>query len=448
MRNTIFAARGLAARLVLALALLGAVSAQASQRVEVTAGVGSPVMLAGNKQLAYLKVRLRGFEIDDAQRAPVNVALVLDKSGSMSGEKLQRAKDAAIMVLDRLQADDIVSIVVYDTTVSVLVPATKLTDRADIYTRIRAINAGGNTALFAGVSKGAAEVGKFLEKERVNRIVLLSDGLANEGPSAPEDLGDLGASLYRTGISVTTIGLGLDYNEDLLASLAKRSNGSHLFAAEADDLMAKFDLEFGDVLTAVAQNATIVFDCAEEIRPVRILGRDGTIEGNKITVPMGQVFGRQDKYVIVEVEVPSHGVGDEIKVASVKTTCENLLSNQQEVEHRELRVRFSLSQEEVDRNADASVMVSVVRQIAAERNAAARILRDQGNIEEARRTFADNAAYLYSNGILYNADRLIQDSLSNKQDSENLDEDQWQEQRKSMLESQLQQQLQALGYTE
>jgi len=197
------------------LALCGAVAASA-QQVAVDAAMSQSIILAGEKQTAYLRVAMTGFEVEEADRTPVNVAIVLDKSGSMTGEKIEHAKEAAIMAIRRLRKDDIVSVVVYDTTVNVLVPATKLSNKESIANTIRSIKSGGNTALFAGVSRGANEVRKFLAKNRVNRVILLSDGLANVGPSAPSDLAELGDSLGREGISVTTIGLGLGYNEDLM----------------------------------------------------------------------------------------------------------------------------------------------------------------------------------------------------------------------------------------
>ena len=175
-------------------------STQPSQ-LSLDVAVNQSVLMTGHKQKAYLRVGLRGFPLDDPeQRAPVNIAIVIDKSGSMSGQKIKKAKEAAIMAIQRLNSRDIISVVTYDSTVNVLVPATKVSDRERIFRKIRAIRAGGSTALFAGVSKGASEIRKFLSEERVNRLVLLSDGLANVGPSSPAELGDLGVSMIKEGV--------------------------------------------------------------------------------------------------------------------------------------------------------------------------------------------------------------------------------------------------------
>ena len=150
-------------------------SATTGPAVDLDVRLAAPYALAGSSQTAYLRVGLTGVDRGGANRAPVNVAIVLDRSGSMAGDKIEEAKRGAIAALNRLGPDDIVSVVTYNNTVDVLVPSTKLTDREAIYSRIRSIQTGGNTALFAGVSKGAAELRKFLDANRVNTLILLSD---------------------------------------------------------------------------------------------------------------------------------------------------------------------------------------------------------------------------------------------------------------------------------
>ena len=139
------------------------------------------------------------------------------------------------------------SVIVYDHHVKTIVPAQSARNVEWIESRIRGIGPGGNTALFGGVSQGASEVRKNLSNRYVHRIILLSDGLANVGPSSPEDLGRLGAALIKEGISVTTIGVGTDYNEDLMARLSQNSDGNTYFVESGRDLPRIFAAELGDV---------------------------------------------------------------------------------------------------------------------------------------------------------------------------------------------------------
>jgi len=141
--------RILAATFALSLSTLA--MTQASQ-VALSVAMSNPVLKSDQKQTAFLKVGLEGFRMPvTSKRVAVNVALVLDKSGSMNGRKIEEAKQAAIQAIRRLDANDIVSVVVYDSTVEVLVPATKLTDKNSVCKKIAQIHPGGRTALFARI---------------------------------------------------------------------------------------------------------------------------------------------------------------------------------------------------------------------------------------------------------------------------------------------------------
>src|SRR6185295_3315468 len=145
--------------------LFGSQALQAAEQVKVDVALAKPYLLAGQKQTNYLRVGLTGIPINDSgRRTPVNVAIVLDKSGSMTGEKLRKAKEAALTSIGRLGPNDIVSVIAYDDAVNVLIPATKMSDPLVLRAAIERLSAGGNTALFAGVSKAAAEVRKFLDR--------------------------------------------------------------------------------------------------------------------------------------------------------------------------------------------------------------------------------------------------------------------------------------------
>lgn len=422
-------------RLSAAALLLGLVQAPEvlAKQVQMEVSMPNPVLLANQKQTTYLKVGMTGFPMaNERSRPPVNVAIVLDRSGSMSGEKLERAKDAAKEAIDRLSGQDIFSLVVYDSVVDVLVPATKVGDKHSLHQRVDQIRSGQSTALFAGVSKGAAELRKFLELERVNRVILLSDGIANKGPSRPAELGDLGASLIKEGISVSTIGLGLDYNEDLMAKLADRSDGNHVFVEHPNQLVGVFNEEFGDILSVVAQEIDIKIRTAPNIRPVRVLGWDADISGNEVHVSMNQIYSEQEKYVIVEVEVPATSAERKIDVATVEVAYTNMETSSTDRLSGAVKLGFSESKEVVGARLNRDVMISCTTQIATANNAIATRLRDEGKVDQARRVLTDNYAYLEERGRALKSDFLLQYGISNRADALNLDEENWKRQRKQM----------------
>jgi len=406
-------------------------------QLRLNAAMGQPVMLAHKKQVAYLRVGLRGFKLPTRHdRAPVNIAIVIDKSGSMSGDKIAKAKDAAIMAIDRLNCNDIISVVTYDSGVNVLVPATKVTDKEMIFCRIRDIRAEGSTALYDGVSKGARELKKFVCDNRVNRLVLLSDGLANVGPQTPAELGRLGASLIEDGISVTTIGLGLGYNEDLMTQLAYKSDGSHYFAESANELSGVFDSEFGRALSVVAQEIQIKIKCARGIRPVRLLGRQGRIDGQNVEVFINQLYSEHEKFIMLEVEVPPAASEHKREIAAVNVSYSNLKTHTTDRLSSQVEVNFSNSEGLIERQTNRDVMADVIELIATERNELALKLRDEGKMKQACELLTENGAYLEYNGIRYNSQKLKKYAEQQREDRDNMDEANWTRQRKIMRQQQ------------
>ena len=418
---------------VLMLAVTAVPSWLMAAQVKLDVSMAQPTLLAEKKQTTFLKVGLTGFKMSSkADRTPVNVSLVLDKSGSMSGTKIAKAKEAAILAVRRLNSKDIVSVVVYDSTVRVLVPATKLTDKDAVCRKISEISAGGSTALFAGVSKGAAELRKFIDRNRVNRIILLSDGLANVGPETPSALGELGSSLIKEGISVSTMGLGLGYNEDLMTQLAQRSDGNHIFIEKAEDLARIFNFEFDHVLSVGAQEVSITIKVGRHVRPVRVLGMDAEINGRQVIVKLNQLYSEQEKYVILEVELPATKENQIRKIAKVDIAYANMETKTTDRLSSSISVNFTRSKEIVEAKTNGEVMAECVLQVANLKNKLATVLRDKGDIEGAKLLLSTNYEYLKANADKYSSEKLRTRALDNKDQASRLDEKKWAETRKRM----------------
>lgn len=411
----------------------------AAKQIKLDVALGHPTMHIGEgpKGQNHLRIALTGFELpSEKQRMPVNVAIVIDKSGSMQGEKIEQARRAAVHAVERLRDSDIVSVITYDSSVSVVLPATKASDRASIVAKINGIQAGGNTALFAGVSKGAAELRKFLDSKRVNRVILLSDGLANVGPSSPAELEELGESLIKEGISVSTLGLGLGYNEDLMSRLALASSGNHVFIEDAENLVQVFQNEFDDVLSVVAQKIRIQVKLAEGIRPVRVLNYPADITGQKVSIDLGQLYSNQERYFVLEVEVPYGEHGGSTSLAEVSVEYMNMVTETIDKLSSAVQVKFSNSQELADKDIDKEVLAACVIQIANERNREATKLRDSGKVEAARQVLLDNASFLNSNYLSLGLDDLKLRCELNTEQASKLDAKDWSANRKLMVEEQ------------
>ncbi len=203
--------------------------------VQLTTGIDRLVLLRdGGEQEVVVKIDLRAVPHIKGERSPLNIAVVLDRSGSMAGKKLEQAKQAAAMLVDQLDDRDVFSLVAYESEVEVLVPATMASDKRALHRAIERMVSGGSTALYDGVKSGARQLEEFLSDQRINRVLLLSDGIANVGPSSSREIANLGRRISQDGIAVTTIGLGGDYNEDLLAALAEASDANYYYVQDVD----------------------------------------------------------------------------------------------------------------------------------------------------------------------------------------------------------------------
>ena len=409
------------------------ISGDDGDRILFQTSISHPSLLGGERQRTYIKVDLAGFKLErETRRTPVNVALVLDKSGSMGGEKMEQAKAAAIQAINRLDEGDIVTVITYDNSARVLLPATQVADKAAIQQKIQRLHAGGGTALYAGVVEGAGQLREFLSENRVNRVILLSDGQANSGPDTPAALGELGASLINEGISVTTIGLGLGYNEDLMVELALRSDGNHQFVEHADMLAGIFNQEFGDVLSVVAQDVKVMIECEEGIRPISVLGREARIEGQRVEVALNQLYSEQEKYIMLEVETDSREREGEYEIAQVDLAYANMITNETERFSDKILAEFTRSKEEVEANVDDETMVSAIEQQAVANEERAIELRDAGQQAEAEAVLKENADFLRQNAVRYRSEKLEAEADQSLDAAASLAPEAWNQQRKAM----------------
>lgn len=365
-------------------------------QVKLDAELGQSAIVGKKTRTIYLRIGLEGIALDEGvRRTPVNVAVVIDKSGSMQADdKMEKAREGAGMALGRLSSEDIASVVAYNHEVDVLLPATKLTKQGEIQRAIDGLNAGGNTALYAGTEQGLREVLKFADAKHVNRVILISDGLANVGPSEPDDVAVLGRKAAERGISITTIGLGLGYNEDLMSKLAFSSDGNHAFVAEAGDLVDIFNKEFGDVLSVVAQELIIEIECRQGFKPIRVLGREAEISNGRITARLNQLYGRQQKYMVVELEVPSDVAAGDLDVADVKVRYSSAVGAKDEEVASRVAVKVTDRDDEAEASLNKRVMTDVTTQIATEKNEEAVKLRDAGDAQGAVELLKKNSEYL------------------------------------------------------
>lgn len=289
----------------------------AQQSIVLQTRLNTPT-ISMNGGIAYLQVTVTTPPDGLPRRRPLNISVVLDRSGSMGDEaKMDYAKQALRTLVDQLRSDDILSIVIYDDVIDVLRPSCPVgRDKYSIKHLIDEIYPRGSTNLGGGMVEGFRQVEENMDKEYVNRVVLLSDGLANQGITDPRALEHLARKYRSQCISLTTMGVGLDYNENLMVELAKNGGGNYYFIESPNSLASIMSREFNTLSTVIAQDASIEITLGYGVALRDVIGSEYRVQGDRYVVPIGDLYSNDCRQFTVELTIPE-GVGALAVAASV-----------------------------------------------------------------------------------------------------------------------------------
>jgi Ca-activated chloride channel homolog len=263
-------------------------------------------------QLAYALIEVQPTEMVAQVRMPVNVCFVLDRSGSMKGEKIERVRQAVSMAVDLLDTQDIASVVIFDHRTEVLVPAAAVSDRRAVQERVSRIRDAGGTKIAPALEKALREI----ERDRagaIRRLVLLTDGQTENEDECVRRAEDAG----RMGIPITALGVGKDWNEDLLIEMANRSGGTADYIARPDEITEYFQNTVQQAQNAAVQNATLNLRLVQGITPravwqvIPLINNLGyrPISDRDVTVTLGELEKGQGRTLLVEFLVDPRPVG-------------------------------------------------------------------------------------------------------------------------------------------
>lgn len=224
---------------------------------------------------------------DRQQLPPVNLALVIDKSGSMAdADKLSKVKEALLTLVNQLRETDTLSIVVFDSEAAVLRPARPVGDREEVRRLIRGIETGSSTNIHAGLVLGYREALKHLNREGANRVILLTDGIANQGVTDPAQIARESLSYNDRGVDLSTIGVGLDLNKDLLRDLAKSGRGLFHFVADAQDIDKVFLKEVQSLVAPVASEPNLEVEYGPGLELAQVYGYEPARAGSGLKIKL------------------------------------------------------------------------------------------------------------------------------------------------------------------
>ena len=238
----------------------------------------------------------------ELKRLALNIGLVIDRSGSMRGPKIEYARLAACYAIEQLLPSDRVSVTIYDDHVETLVASTLVTDKAYITRQIEGIEPRLATALHAAWVEGGVQVSQYLNSEQLNRVILLSDGIANRGETNPDVIASDVHGLAQRGVSTTTVGVGNDYNEDLLEAMADSGDGNYYYIESVEQLPDIFQTELQGIMATIGREVRLRIEPQGDVEVVDVINDFDVTRQGEFKLPnllVGNPF-----IVVVRLKVP------------------------------------------------------------------------------------------------------------------------------------------------
>jgi Ca-activated chloride channel family protein len=361
----------------------------AGEVVRLEGRLGHRELASDRRQETFALFKIQGTsEGREGRRSAMHLVVVIDRSGSMAGKRLDNALAAARGAISRLSNDDVVSVVDYSTSARLLVPPTLVVDastRDRIASELSSVTASGDTCISCGLEKS-------LEALRgrgglVDRVLLLSDGEPTSGVQSQEGLRSLADEVRRAGASVTTVGVDVDYNERIMASIAQQSNGRHYFADNPAAIARIFDRELDGLERTVARSAELTLEAPDGVELVEVMDRSFRRDGDRLVVDLGSLAENDEKTVLVRVRVDPARSGQkdlvrahlayEEATSGRNGECEGVLAARF-VADPESDALDPLVEERVQRSSTLGTLTEANR------------LFDQGDAESARRRLSES----------------------------------------------------------
>jgi len=327
-------------------------------------------------------------------RMPMHLALVIDRSGSMHGPKLDTAKRCAMFLARKLRADDQLSIVAYDSEVTLVHGLAPVgVDRSAVEHAIASIPPGGQTNLSGGWLKGTEQLRGIAGGVGPRKVLLLSDGLANVGITDGAELAAMAKVAADDGIGTTTIGFGDGFDEDLMTALADAGGGNAYFAATVDEAAGIFAQEFDDLVRVIAQNLSVEIRPTADVDVVEVLNDypHVGVQGG-VQIQLGDAYGDERRRVVFSLHVPRLETLGPVGVADLVV---RYVSVGDEIAAHDLRlpvlVNLVSADEAIAAGPDAEVVEEIVILKSARAQEEARGLARDGRYDEANTLLHERA---------------------------------------------------------
>ena len=347
-----------------------------------------PKLEAGREQTVDVLIRITppALSLDPSSRSnwkgrpDLNLSLVLDRSGSMEGEKMLRAREAAMFCVDQMLPTDRLSVVTFDDRIEVLFPSELVANKQSMKDLISRVTARGSTALHEAWVRGGLTVSERMLDRGINRVVLITDGLANVGITNTDEIVTQAMGLYQRGVSTSTIGIGADFNEDLLMPMAQSGGGNAWHVVEPDDMQRIFQVELEGLIAQFAHTVSLSLIPADGVRIADVLNDFELTETGRYRLPNLQAGSPLD--IVVQLRVGAEDVGTQMRLLDLRLGFMPQDAKNAEVLKQAHTVEFATGTEGSEMNDEVIKAVQLLMNARARNEAMKRI--DRGDYDGAQ----------------------------------------------------------------
>jgi len=368
-------------------------------------------VLSGKEQDFNFLVRLKGAEGGSSERPPLDLAIVLDRSGSMRGDKIQQVKKAAMDLVDKMDRVDRVTLISYNTYVTVHDVRKPMDEpgRNGMKEALSGLSASDRTALGPAMFRAFDILGEAKREDSdVAHVLLLSDGIANVGETRPEALAGRAAEAFARGISVSTLGVGLDYHEDLMTRVADQGGGKYHFIKDANEIAGVLNDELAGLSASVARGIVLHVRPRPGVHVAKVFGYPMEDDDGLAMIKVGALHSGQTRDILVRLRLPALD-GSRFDLATLSISWSDLLQEGKTVEN-ELPFAVDVSSDpEVVRKserADVSIRVAEVESARMLDDAARAV--DRGDYDGARHIIRGSIGLLESQNAATPSAKLMQ----------------------------------------
>ncbi|MEM8786416.1 MAG: VWA domain-containing protein, partial [Pseudomonadota bacterium] len=270
-----------------------------------------PLVMRGSGEPVYVLIKLDAPDAsgERAERPPLNVALVLDRSGSMEDAgKIDYLRTASAMVVDQLEPSDRLAVVEYDDEITVLWPSGPVEAKGTVKRLIQGLTPRGSTNLTGGMMEGVAQAETTLERATprqgtITRVLLLSDGLANQGITDPAEIRRLVRTARLDGVRISALGLGRDYDEDLMQAIAENGGGKYHYIEHPNQMARIFEEELNTLFATVVRDARFAFKPGSGVAATQLLTFEDATKEGAVALDMGEFYAKESRTYVLKLDM-------------------------------------------------------------------------------------------------------------------------------------------------